>query len=656
MAELLTNIVVQDNYSNAASLGPTLGITQLVFQVFNEPVYARFYKPPVDVDSNRQPTLDPTEHYFPVGTLLSVDGAAGVQFRNALAGQPATVNAQIAFAGDPLFDFQSSGLFSAAVLTLEFLHNNALVGAESVLDFEDSPTIVWSVVDTPATKVAATASLTFGTVTSGTFVFSDPLSTGPLNNVIGGATTGTFLDSTGLTRSTVAASATEGYSLAVAADSFERVQLNSSPALRFGSGAAATDTVLNRQSAGIFGSAGGGFSAGGLTGATAGSRYVGATTGGAPGSGTFVVGDFVIDRTGAVWVCTVAGSPGTWANAGSSGNLVTSVFTRTGAVVATTGDYTAAQVTNAADKSSASPQIFTGTVSEGPTGFSLPSSTAGAYLQGSLIGTQAAAATNVFLIARSNGTDTIGVFVITSDGSFSWGSGTAARDVTLSRSSVGNLTLGGSSGGLFAGASIVSAMGGDGASPLFNAVGAAAGAALNSGGVVQVSRATNNAAITVTNPGATTDWRWALTSDGVMRWAAANTAFDVQLGRVVNLPTGTGSFLELTAGAGFGYGVGTGGVIASIVSGSSGTLNKPSGKFTGSAAIATGAFGTYTVSNTCVGADDLIIVNLVSGGGNIQRALVTAVAAGSFTVLYENASGVNQTPTINFCVIKGAQS
>lgn len=41
---------------------------------------------------------------------------------------------------------------------------------------------------------------------------------------------------------------------------------------------------------------------------------------------------------------------------------VTSVFGRTGAVVATSGDYTAAQVTNAADKSSASNQVFTGQV------------------------------------------------------------------------------------------------------------------------------------------------------------------------------------------------------------------------------------------------------------------------------------------------------
>lgn len=56
----------------------------------------------------------------------------------------------------------------------------------------------------------------------------------------------------------------------------------------------------------------------GLTGATAASRYVGATTSGAPASGTFAKGDFVIDQTAAVWVCTTAGTPGTWTQVGAS--------------------------------------------------------------------------------------------------------------------------------------------------------------------------------------------------------------------------------------------------------------------------------------------------------------------------------------------------
>lgn len=60
------------------------------------------------------------------------------------------------------------------------------------------------------------------------------------------------------------------------------------------------------------------FTATGLTGATAPSRWVGGTASGAPASGTFGAGDFVVDTSGDVWVCTAAGSPGTWK--GLSGN------------------------------------------------------------------------------------------------------------------------------------------------------------------------------------------------------------------------------------------------------------------------------------------------------------------------------------------------
>lgn len=73
----------------------------------------------------------------------------------------------------------------------------------------------------------------------------------------------------------------------------------------------------------------------GLTGATAASRYVGATTSGAPTSGTFAVGDFVVDQTGKVWICTAAGTPGTWTQVGSdrvakAGDTMTGALTLSG--------------------------------------------------------------------------------------------------------------------------------------------------------------------------------------------------------------------------------------------------------------------------------------------------------------------------------------
>ena len=90
------------------------------------------------------------------------------------------------------------------------------------------------------------------------------------------------------------------------------------------------------------------FSIAGLTGAVAGCRIVGATATGAPTTGTFQVGDAVITRDGHFMVCTIAGTPGTWTDAGSVSNAVNSVFGRGGAVVATAGDYSVAQVTGAA--------------------------------------------------------------------------------------------------------------------------------------------------------------------------------------------------------------------------------------------------------------------------------------------------------------------
>lgn len=57
----------------------------------------------------------------------------------------------------------------------------------------------------------------------------------------------------------------------------------------------------------------------GLTGATSATRFVGGTASGAPASGTFATGDFVIAQNGHVWVCTTGGTPGTWADISGGG-------------------------------------------------------------------------------------------------------------------------------------------------------------------------------------------------------------------------------------------------------------------------------------------------------------------------------------------------
>ncbi len=77
-----------------------------------------------------------------------------------------------------------------------------------------------------------------------------------------------------------------------------------------------------------------------LTGATAATRYVGGTASGAPTTGTFAVGDFVIDQTAAIWVCTVAGTPGTWI-AEAAPFVGTNVYSTVTQAIATGGGFQA---------------------------------------------------------------------------------------------------------------------------------------------------------------------------------------------------------------------------------------------------------------------------------------------------------------------------
>jgi microcystin-dependent protein len=79
--------------------------------------------------------------------------------------------------------------------------------------------------------------------------------------------------------------------------------------------------------------------AGGLAGATQASRYAGAMASGAPVSGTFAVGDFVVDQTATVWVCTSAGTPGTWLNVAST-RLALTGGTMSGAIAMGTNKIT----------------------------------------------------------------------------------------------------------------------------------------------------------------------------------------------------------------------------------------------------------------------------------------------------------------------------
>lgn len=73
-----------------------------------------------------------------------------------------------------------------------------------------------------------------------------------------------------------------------------------------------------------------GVAASGLTGTSGTGRFIGAVNG-APTSGTFNVGDFGVDATNnMVWICSVAGSPGTWTQ--PSSNILSNPLTYAGLI------------------------------------------------------------------------------------------------------------------------------------------------------------------------------------------------------------------------------------------------------------------------------------------------------------------------------------
>ena len=108
------------------------------------------------------------------------------------------------------------------------------------------------------------------------------------------------------------------------------------------------DTTLIRDSAAVF-KMNGGLKLAGLTGATSTGRFVGTTASVAPTTGTFAVGDYVNTQTGRAFMCTVAGSPGTWIEQGSptfaplasptfTGTVTTAAITMSGALTLHDGD------------------------------------------------------------------------------------------------------------------------------------------------------------------------------------------------------------------------------------------------------------------------------------------------------------------------------
>ena len=120
--------------------------------------------------------------------------------------------------------------------------------------------------------------------------------------------------------------------------------------------------------------------------------------------------------------------------------------------------------------------------------------------------------------------------------------------------------------------------------------------------------------------------------------------------------TASGAIVS-TGTAGVGYATGAGGTVTQGSSRTTGvTINKRCGAITMFSAAGSATAASFTVTNSTVGANDVIILNQASGT-NLYDLLVTAVTAGSFNITFLTTGGTaTDAPVINFAVIDGVNA
>jgi hypothetical protein len=115
----------------------------------------------------------------------------------------------------------------------------------------------------------------------------------------------------------------------------------------------------------------------------------------------------------------------------------------------------------------------------------------------------------------------------------------------------------------------------------------------------------------------------------------------------------TGAVTSSSGMAGVGYATGAGGTVTQATSRTTAvTIDKTCGSITMFSAAGSLTAATFTVNNSTVAINDVVILNQRSGT-NPYEFVVTAVAAGSFNINFRSIVGTaTDAPVINFAVIK----
>jgi hypothetical protein len=104
-----------------------------------------------------------------------------------------------------------------------------------------------------------------------------------------------------------------------------------------------------------------------------------------------------------------------------------------------------------------------------------------------------------------------------------------------------------------------------------------------------------------------------------------------------------------------GFVSGAGGAVTQLISRTTGvTLNASCGQITMFSAAGSATAASFTVTNSQVSANDVIILNQQTGT-NLYVLLVTNIVAGSFRITqYTTGGTATDAPVLNFSVIKGS--
>lgn len=144
--------------------------------------------------------------------------------------------------------------------------------------------------------------------------------------------------------------------------------------------------------------------------------------------------------------------------------------------------------------------------------------------------------------------------------------------------------------------------------------------------------------------------------DGSVTLGAGSTLTTPVIGVATGISLAVTGLLTSSGTAGIGYATGAGGTVTQATSKSTGvTLNKITGQITmNGASLANNGLVSFVVTNSTVGANDVIILNHHSVGTGGGYFLNPQPAAGSFTINVKNISGgaLVEAPVISFAVIK----